>query len=114
MSPSHLWGDMWIALSGPLSAPEVDLSQPWPPKTRRSCEEPPPKLLYSLVTGPGRTLSLKLSDTESMSLKYEPTSAARFINHGCGALPNLRTEGFHACAAWLDNPKLDKATPQRV
>ena len=28
---------------------------------------------FTLVTGPTRSLSLKLSDEESMSLKYEPT-----------------------------------------
>jgi len=31
-------------------------------------------LFFTLVTGPRRSLSLELSDTESMSLKYEPAS----------------------------------------
>ena len=42
-----------------------------PPKPRS------PKLFFfffTLVTGPKRSLSLQLSDTKSMSLKYEPAS----------------------------------------
>jgi len=40
-------------------------------------------------------------------------NAARFINHGCGATPNLKTEGFLACAAWLNQLK-EKAVPLRI
>ena len=43
-------------------------------KMKAFCDKVNFFFFFTLVTGPKRSLSLKLSDTKSMSLKYEPAS----------------------------------------
>jgi len=71
--PAHWKVD--VRLPGSTTAGSL-LAQPFPPPHPQPPTSHAPadlcSLFFTLVTGPRRSLSLKLSDTESMSLKYKP------------------------------------------